>query len=148
LITGAGDGFQNTGGRVRMPLVSTREIAMPQTADLTGDTGVGYSPSQPVATSNQPLDFEDVERNQTHAPRWNLVFSEEFKEAIADDAWINDQFNAGALEAYSGEYIGVVGKKILGHNRDLDRLRDEVSKASGIRKGRIVTFFVDPILDM
>jgi len=99
---------------------------MPQTADLTGDTGVGFIPPQRLAIPGQPLEL-----------------GPESMAIIADEVWIDEQYNAGAFDDYSGEYIAVVDKKLLGHNKIVQELREAVSRATGIRMGRIVTDFID-----
>jgi hypothetical protein len=37
----------------------------------------------------------------------------------------------------------VVGQRVLGHNRDLNQLREEVSRTFGHAPSRIVTSFID-----
>jgi len=63
--------------------------------------------------------------------------------AQADVAWIDAQHNIGAFADYRGEYIAVVGKKLLGHHKSLTILRNEVSQATGYSPLRIVTTFID-----
>jgi small subunit ribosomal protein S1 len=63
--------------------------------------------------------------------------------AQADISWIDEQHNLGALHEFRGEYIAVVDKKILGHNRSLKKLREEVSNKTGFSGSRIVTSFIE-----
>ncbi len=63
--------------------------------------------------------------------------------AQEDVAWIDDQYNLGALKAYRGEYIAVVGKQVLGHDKSLKALRNQVAGATGYSLSRIVTSFID-----
>ncbi len=72
-----------------------------------------------------------------------LQLDGEGRAAQADVSWIDEEYNRGALENYSGEYIAVVAKKILGHGKDLNKLRNEVSTATGIAQSRIVTSLID-----
>jgi len=67
--------------------------------------------------------------------------------AQADIAWIDDQCNSGALANYEGEHVAVVGKKLLGHNKRLKTLREEVSQSSGYPLSRIVISYIDRSTD-
>jgi len=63
--------------------------------------------------------------------------------AQADVAWIDDEFNKGNFANYRGEYIAVVGKRVLGHDKSLWALRENVARTMGFPLGRIVTSFID-----
>jgi len=72
-----------------------------------------------------------------------LHLNAEGRAAQADVRWIDEQFNLGAFRDYYGEFVAVVGKKLLGHNKDLLLLREEVSHATGFSPSRIVTSFIE-----
>ncbi len=63
--------------------------------------------------------------------------------AQADVAWIDDEFNKGHFADYRGEYIAVVGKRMLGHDKSLKVLRATVTRTTGFSLSRIVTSFID-----
>lgn len=67
--------------------------------------------------------------------------------ALADANWINEQYNRGAFDAFRGEYIAVVGLKLLGHGKSLKKLREEVTAATGIPASRIVTTLIVRTMD-
>ncbi len=66
---------------------------------------------------------------------------------LADERWLNEQYNLGAFEAYRGEFIAVVDRTLLGHHPSLRALREQVSRETGHPIGRIVTSYVDAYLD-
>ena len=72
-----------------------------------------------------------------------LTLNQEGMAAQEDVAWIDEQYNLGALMAFRGEYIAVVGKTILGHHKSLKKLREDVSRETGHSPSRIVTTYVD-----
>ena len=63
--------------------------------------------------------------------------------AQADVAWIDDEFNRGNFANYRGEYIAVVGKRVLDHDKSLRALRAKVTQATDFPLSRIVTSFID-----
>lgn len=71
-----------------------------------------------------------------------LDLNDEGKAALADENWVDEQYNLGAFDEYRGRYIAVVGKKVLGHNKRLAALRAEVTAATGIPASRIVTCLI------
>ena len=52
------------------------------------------------------------------------------------------QYNLGTFDEFGGEYIAVVGKTVLGHNRSLLKLREIVTAETGIPANRIVTTLI------
>jgi hypothetical protein len=68
---------------------------------------------------------------------------EEGLAALADSEWIDDQFNRGLMAPYYGEYVAVVNKVLLGHNKSLKALREQVVRETGYSVDRIVTSHVD-----
>lgn len=63
--------------------------------------------------------------------------------AQTDVAWIDDEYNKGHFADYRGEYIAVVGKRLLGHDKSLQALRETVTRTTGLSPNRIVTSFID-----
>jgi hypothetical protein len=45
-----------------------------------------------------------------------LPDSEEWAQINADDRWILDQFNQGALEAYAGNFVAVYNQRVIAHD--------------------------------
>lgn len=85
-----------------------------------------------------PRDVRDVGEGDLF-----MVLNEEGRAALADEAWMEDQYNLGAFRPFRGEYVAVVEKKLLGHNKSLKKLREEVSKTTGYSIDRIVTIFIE-----
>lgn len=71
-----------------------------------------------------------------------MELDEEGQAALDDANWINEQYNSGGFDAYRGEYIAVVGKRVLGHSKSLFQLREDVTAATGIPASRIVTTLI------
>ena len=71
-----------------------------------------------------------------------MELDEEGQAALDDENWINEQYNRGGFDAYRGEYIAVVGKQVLGHSKNLLKLREDVTAATGIPASRIVTTLI------
>ncbi len=67
---------------------------------------------------------------------------DEGRAALADEVWMNQEYNRGTFDEFGGEYIAVVGKKVLGHDRSLLKLREIVTAETGIPARRIVTTLV------
>jgi hypothetical protein len=85
----------------------------------------------------------DLESEDLEHPDEIVPLDEVGREQLADEDWLFEQLNAGKLTSYSGQYIGVAGKQILGHNRSLKQLRDAVERERGIPPQRLLTFLVD-----
>jgi hypothetical protein len=68
-----------------------------------------------------------------------MELDEEGLAALADENWVNEEYSKGTFDEYRGEYIAVVGKKVLGHGKNPHALRELVSSATGIPANRIVT---------
>ncbi len=62
---------------------------------------------------------------------------------LADERWLNEQYNLGAFEAYRGEYVAAVERKLLGHGRSLRELRERLERETGFPASRIATVYVD-----
>ena len=71
-----------------------------------------------------------------------MELDEEGRAALADANWINELYSRGGFDAYRGEYIAVVGMKVLGHDKSLIKLREDVTAATGIPASRIVTCLI------
>lgn len=72
-----------------------------------------------------------------------LELDAESRAGLDDLRWIHEQDNRGVFDDYSGEWIAVVRKTLLGHDRRLAKLRAEVSAAHGIPSSRIVTTYIN-----
>jgi hypothetical protein len=68
-----------------------------------------------------------------------MEFDEEGLAALADENWLNEGYSKGTFDEFCGEYIAVVNKQVLGHNKSLRKLREVVSAETGIPVDRIVT---------
>lgn len=77
-----------------------------------------------------------------------MELDEEGQAALNDEVWIGEQYNLGGFDAYRGEYIAVVGKKVLGHSKNLFKLREDVTAATGIPASRIVTTLIVRKMDL
>jgi hypothetical protein len=97
-----------------------------------GATGTPPAPTSPPA----PADGED-----------RLQLTPEWREYYADVDWVHEEYNAGRWAQYAGEYIAVVGKKLLGHGPDRLKLRQEVARESGVRPGRIHITYIEPPIE-
>jgi hypothetical protein len=71
-----------------------------------------------------------------------LELNEEGQAALADANWVSEQYSLGTFDEYKGQYIAVVNKAVLGHNKRLKVLREEVTAATGIPASRIVTCLI------
>jgi hypothetical protein len=87
--------------------------------------------------------IDDCGPGAPHYKIEQVEWSDEMKERLADRRWLNDQINDGAMDAYSGEFVAVVEKRMLGHHKNPHQLRKEVSESTGIPEERIVAIFVD-----
>ena len=76
-----------------------------------------------------------------------LPLTPEWREYFADIKWVREEYNAGRLAPYAGEYIAVVRKQLLGHGPSLLKVREDVARETGIRPGRIVTTYVEPPIE-
>jgi hypothetical protein len=90
-----------------------------------------YEQTETVESVDQP----EVHPEREPHPETQPIFD--------DIAWINDQYNDGSLDEYSGEYIGVVDKRLIAHGPIVQRVREEAAAVLGCRIGRVVTRFVD-----
>lgn len=72
-----------------------------------------------------------------------LDLDAESRAGLEDLRWIHEQYNRGAFDEYTGQWIAVVRKTLLGHDENLIRLREVVSATHGIPGSRIVTTFID-----
>lgn len=72
-----------------------------------------------------------------------LDLDAESRAGLEDVRWINEQYNRGAFDEYTGEWIAVVRKTLLGHDKSLMRLREAVSATHGIPVSRIVTTYIN-----
>lgn len=71
-----------------------------------------------------------------------LELNDEGKAALADENWIDEQYDLGTFDQFKGHYIAVVNKTVLGHDKKLKKLRSDVSAATGIPVNRIVTALI------
>ncbi len=71
-----------------------------------------------------------------------LDLDEEGKAALADENWVDEQYNLGTFDEFKGEYIAVVEKQVLGHNKNLKKLRTDVTAATGVAASRIITCLI------
>lgn len=71
-----------------------------------------------------------------------LEFNEEGRQAMADWKWMNEQQRLGRLGEYAGNYIGVFNRAVVGHNKSLIILREEVERDQGIPPSRLATSYV------
>lgn len=72
-----------------------------------------------------------------------LDLDAESRAGLEDVRWMHEQYNKGAFDEYSGEWIAVVRKTLLGHDESLARLREVVSATHGVPIKRIVTTYID-----
>jgi hypothetical protein len=75
-------------------------------------------------------------------PETTLDLSIEGQEALADVAWMRNEYNKGTFDAYRGEYVAIHRKTIVGHHASLLQLREQVAQETGIPAGRLVTTFI------
>jgi hypothetical protein len=71
-----------------------------------------------------------------------LDLNDEGRAAVADENWVDEQYNLGTFDEFKGQYIAVVNKKLLGHDKSLKKLRADVTAATGIPASRIVTTLI------
>ncbi len=71
-----------------------------------------------------------------------MELNDEGKAALADANWVNEHYSLGTFDEFKGQYIAVVDKKVLGHDKNLKRLRETVSRETGISVNRIVTTLI------
>jgi hypothetical protein len=71
-----------------------------------------------------------------------LDLDDEGQAALADHNWMDEQYNQGTFDQFRGEYVAVVNKTVLGHDKNLKRLRETVAKETGIPASRIVTTLI------
>jgi hypothetical protein len=71
-----------------------------------------------------------------------LEFDEEGRWAMADWKWMNEQLMRRRLSEFGGYYIGVFNLAIVGHDKSLMKLREDVERNLGIPPTRLVTTFV------
>ena len=71
-----------------------------------------------------------------------MELDDEGKAALADENWVNEEYSKGTFDEFRGEYIAVVGKTVLGHNKRWKALVETVSAETGISPDRIVTTLI------
>lgn len=71
-----------------------------------------------------------------------MEFDEEGLAALADENWVNEEYDKGTFDEFRGNYIAVVNKKVLGHGKNPHKLRELVSAETGIRANRIITTLI------
>lgn len=71
-----------------------------------------------------------------------LEFNEEGRQAMADWKWMNEQIMRRRLNEFGGHYIGVYNLAVVGHDKSLMKLREDVERNLGIPPTRLVTTFV------
>jgi hypothetical protein len=98
----------------------------------------GNGTTPPPAAPPAPAPDDGVDRLQLSPEGWEM---------LADWKWVDQEYNAGRWEPYRGEYIAVVRKQLVGHGPDLLKLREDVSRETGIQPDRIVTAYVEPPID-
>ena len=63
-------------------------------------------------------------------------------EVLDDWEWSDQQMRVGAFDAYRGEHIAIVGKQLVGHDRDPHALLDRVARALQVPLRRVVIRYV------
>lgn len=105
----------------------------------SGGTGSGSVEPIPRAAIPPPPPADDgVDRLQLTPEGW---------EALADKAWAYEEYNAGRWDTYRGEYAAVYRRRLVGHGPHLLELRADVARETGVRPGRIVIIYLEPLFE-
>jgi hypothetical protein len=130
----------------RHDLVSVLNSSRGRPKDFLDDRPVPDGFFGPLWLDGMPAEYEEaLAQLRAHSPTPDELFldlNDEGKAALADENWVSEQYSLGAFDEFKGEYIAVVGKKVLGHDKKLKKLRAEVSAATGIPVSRIVTTLI------
>jgi hypothetical protein len=77
-----------------------------------------------------------------------LELNDEGKAALADFAWVGEQYHRGAWAAHAGEYIAVVRRQVVGVGGDPAGLRERAARECGVPPGRVVVSYIDSPNDL
>jgi hypothetical protein len=72
-----------------------------------------------------------------------LSGEEQFRLVAIDMCAANQMLDAGLLEEYSGKYVAVLRRQLVGADEDDAKLRSEVSKRYAIQSHRTAIIFTD-----
>jgi len=72
-----------------------------------------------------------------------LDLNDEGKAALADFAWVGEQYNLGVLAAHAGQYIAVVRGQVVDVGSDAAGLRERAAREYGVPPGRVVVSYID-----
>jgi hypothetical protein len=76
-----------------------------------------------------------------------LQLSPEGWAALADKKWAYQEYNSGRWDQYRGNYAAVYRQQLVGHGPDLLKLREDVARETGVRPGRIVIIYLEPLFE-
>ncbi len=142
-------------GRALPPAIhdfnAVRTLSRDNTEDFLDDRPVPDGFFGPLWPDGMPEEYRAAlaklvpEKSLTTAAEPDTLvveLSDEGKAALDDRRWVSRQLNLGTFDEFGGQYVAVVGKKVLGHDPDLLKLREVVTAETGIPVKRIVTRLV------
>lgn len=104
-----------------------------------------------TAANDQPSPPDVWDTDEQAPPRKGepgevfLTLGPETRAALAEMGRVNEQCNAGLWDAYAGEHIAVANGQLLGHNRDLIKLREQVARDHPeVSVYRLVVLYIPP----
>jgi hypothetical protein len=112
------------------------------------DTALPAEGPEPEPPARAPT-WEELHREQAaFAATMPPPTEAEMKAVLADLGWFCEHQDDPAVQAHLGDYVAVMGGKVLGGGDDSDRLRLHWARKLGVHPARVAVAWVDDGRDL